>query len=382
MPRFNAIEGLRAWLAWGVVAWHVVQFTGLARDTGPMTWFPAIGDSAVMVFVAISGFVIAGLVTGKAEPYPQYLTRRVFRIFPVYFVILAIAFLALPYGVWAEDHAPWAADPLFYYDDVLHGHVDTIGGRPLQQAFLHLTLMQGVMPDSLWPNTSTAILGPAWSLSLEWQFYLLAPAFVWLVAHPRFRMVTVAAAGLMGVAWHFELFGEYLAPSFLPAAAFVFLIGIASRLSFDRIRAMAIGPELIPLLLALGVIYRDALWLAIWGAMILYLARAEAWRSPAGQPHALAAIMDRLFASPPATYLGARSYSVYLVHMPVMMLVAWVVTDKLALAETPARILIGAGTVLVTLLASDLLYRFVERPMIALGARLAGRRPAAIQAAE
>jgi peptidoglycan/LPS O-acetylase OafA/YrhL len=382
MPRFTAIEGLRAWLAWAVVAWHVVQFTGLARDNGPMTWFPAIGDSAVMVFVAISGFVIAGLLTGKAEPYPQYLTRRVFRIFPVYFVILAIAFLALPYGVWAEDHAPWTADPLFYYDDVLHGHVDTIAGRPLQQAVLHLTLMQGVMPDSLWPNTSTAILGPAWSLSLEWQFYLVAPAFVWLLAHPRFRMVTVAAVALMGLAWHFELFGVYLAPSFLPAAAFVFLIGIASRLSFDRIRAMAIGPELIPLLLALGVIYRDALWLAIWGAMLLYLARAGAWRSPAGRPHALAAIMDRLFASPLATYLGARSYSVYLVHMPMMMLVAWVMTDKLALAETPARILVGTGTVLVTLLVSDLLYRFVERPMITLGARLAGRRPVAIQAAE
>ena len=382
MPRFTAIEGLRAWLAWAVVAWHVVQFTGLARDNGPMTWFPAIGDSAVMVFVAISGFVIAGLLTGKAEPYPQYLTRRVFRIFPVYFVILAIAFLALPYGVWAEDHAPWTADPLFYYDDVLHGHVDTIAGRPLQQAVLHLTLMQGVMPDSLWPNTSTAILGPAWSLSLEWQFYLVAPAFVWLLAHPRFRMVTVAAVALMGLAWHFELFGAYLAPSFLPAAAFVFLIGIASRLSFDRIRAMAIGPELIPLLLALGVIYRDALWLAIWGAMLLYLARAGAWRSPAGRPHALAAIMDRLFASPLATYLGARSYSVYLVHMPMMMLVAWVMTDKLALAETPARILVGTGTVLVTLLVSDLLYRFVERPMITLGARLAGRRPVAIQAAE
>jgi peptidoglycan/LPS O-acetylase OafA/YrhL len=382
MPRFTAIEGLRAWLAWAVVAWHVVQFTGLARDNGPMTWFPAIGDSAVMVFVAISGFVIAGLLTGKAEPYPQYLTRRVFRIFPVYFVILAIAFLALPYGVWAEDHAPWTADPLFYYDDVLHGHVDTIAGRPLQQAVLHLTLMQGVMPDSLWPNTSTAILGPAWSLSLEWQFYLVAPAFVWLLAHPRFRMVTVAAVALMGLAWHFELFGVYLAPSFLPAAAFVFLIGIVSRLSFDRIRAMAIGPELIPLLLALGVIYRDALWLAIWGAMLLYLARAGAWRSPAGRPHALAAIMDRLFASPLATYLGARSYSVYLVHMPMMMLVAWVMTDKLALAETPARILVGTGTVLVTLLVSDLLYRFVERPMITLGARLAGRRPVAIQAAE
>jgi peptidoglycan/LPS O-acetylase OafA/YrhL len=347
-----------------------------------MTWFPAIGDAAVMVFVAISGFVIAGLVTGKPEPYPQYLVRRVFRIFPVYLVILMIAFFALPFGVWAEDNAPWTADPLFYYDDVLHGHVDTVAGRPLQQAVLHLTLMQGVMPDSIWPNTSTAILGPAWSLSLEWQFYLVAPAFVWLVANPRFRMATVAAVGVTGVAWHFDLFGDYIAPSFLPAAAFVFLIGIASRLSFERIRAMAIGPEVIPLLLALGVIYRDALWLAIWGAMLVYLARAEAWRVAGGRPHAIASAMDKLFASPLAAYLGARSYSVYLVHMPMMMLVAWVMTDKLTLAETPARILVGAGTVLTTLVASDLLYRLVERPMITLGARLAARRPAAIQAAE
>jgi peptidoglycan/LPS O-acetylase OafA/YrhL len=382
MPRFTAIEGLRAWLAWAVVAWHVVQFTGLARDNGPMTWFPAIGDSAVMVFIAISGFVIAGLVTGKAEPYPQYLVRRIFRIFPVYLVILMIAFLALPFGVWAEDHAPWTADPLFYYDDVLHGHVDTVAGRPLQQAVLHLTLMQGVVPDSVWPNTSTAILGPAWSLSLEWQFYLVAPAFVWLVASPRFRMATVAAVALIGVAWHFDLFGDYLAPSFLPAAAFVFLVGIACRLNFDRIRAMAIGPEVIPLLLALGVIYREALWLAIWGAMLVYLARAEAWRSPADQPHPITVVMDRLFASPLAIYLGARSYSVYLVHMPMMMLVAWTMTSNLALADTPARILVGVGTVLATLITSDLLYRFVERPMITLGARLAGRRPAAMQAAE
>jgi peptidoglycan/LPS O-acetylase OafA/YrhL len=40
------------------------------------------------------------------------------------------------------------------------------------------------------------------------------------------------------------------------------------------------------------------------------------------------------------------------------------------------------GTVLATLAASDLLYRFDERPMIALGARLARRRPTALQAAE
>jgi peptidoglycan/LPS O-acetylase OafA/YrhL len=68
--------------------------------------------------------------------------------------------------------------------------------------------------------------------------------------------------------------------------------------------------------------------------------------------------------------------------MPMMMLVAWLMTGTLALAETNARIMVGVGTVLATLAASDLLYRFVERPMIALGARLARRRPTALQAAE
>ena len=135
-------------------------------------------------------------------------------------------------------------------------------------------------------------------------------------------------------------------------------------------------------MLAVALHHLHALWLAIWGAMLVYLARAEAWRVAGGRPHAFASAMDQLFASPLAAYLGARSYSVYLVHMPMMMLVAWVMTDKLTLAETPARILVGAGTVLTTLVASDLLYRLVERPMITLGARLATRRPAAIQAAE
>jgi peptidoglycan/LPS O-acetylase OafA/YrhL len=386
MPRFVAIEGLRAWLAWAVVAWHLVQFTGLARDDGPMSWFAAMGDAGVMVFIAISGFVIAGLVTDKAEPYPQYIIRRAFRIFPVYLVILAIAFAALPLGIWAGDHAPWAGDPTFYYDDVLHGWDDTVAGRPVQQAMLHLTLMQGVVPDSIWPNTSTAVLGPAWSLSLEWQFYLVAPVLVWLVANPRFRMATVGAVALMGLAWHFDLFGDYMAPSFLPAAAYVFLIGIVCRMNFERIRAMAIGPEVIPLLLALGVIYRDVLWLSIWAAALVYLARSDAWRIAQGRPHWIAATMDKLFASPLAVYLGARSYSVYLVHMPMMMLVAWLMTENVTLAETPARLVVMGGALLATLVVSDVLYRLVERPMIALGskaaARLARRRQPAMQPAE
>jgi len=335
-----------------------------------------------MVFIAISGFVIAGLVSDTKEACRPYIIRRIFRIFPVYLVILAIAFAALPLGVRAEDHAPWRSGPLFDYGEVLHAHVSSVERHPAEALLLQLSLMQGFVPDSLWPGASMAVLGPAWSLSLEWQFYLIAPACVWLMASERWRLATAAAAGLMGLAWHAGLFGAYAAPSAFPAAAYVFLIGIACRLQFDRIRTMPVGPEVIPLLLSVGLIYRDCLWLAIWGVMLVCLARSEAWRKDSAPGAFIAAGMDRLLGSPLAVYLGARSYSVYPVHMPVMMAAAWLIVQRPELESLQVRLLLAIATILATLLVSDFLYRCVERPMIALGRRLAHPRPSSLRPPE
>ena len=37
----------------------------------------------------------------------------------------------------------------------------------------HILLLQGVLPQGLLPYAYVTLLGPAWSLSTEWQFYLL-----------------------------------------------------------------------------------------------------------------------------------------------------------------------------------------------------------------
>jgi peptidoglycan/LPS O-acetylase OafA/YrhL len=382
LPRFNAIEGLRAWLAWAVVFWHLVQALGIPTFGGAMIWFQHAGESAVMVFLAISGFVITGLVVDKAEPWPRYILRRGFRIFPVYLVIFSFALFILPYGVTAATQVSWAAPDTYYWDEMLKDWVTTVDARPTEQLALHYALLQGVIPDSLWPLTSTAALGPAWSLSLEWQFYLVAPLFVWLVANDRFRMPTVIVAALLAVAYNFKVFGAYAMPSFLPQAAWVFLIGITCRLYFDRIRAMPLGPEIIPVALAVGILTPDLLWLGVWTSALVYLARAEAWRSRSGKRHWLGAAMDTMFASPMAVYLGARSYSVYLVHFPFILLNTWLLTTYADLAETPERIALVVSVLFATLVASDLLYRIVERPMIKLGARLAGVRAMKPVAAE
>ena len=375
MPRFAAIEGVRAWLAWAVVVSHIAQVLGLGLHGGHEVWLGYAGEAGVMTFIAISGFVIAGLVVDKNEPWPRYITRRAFRIFPAYWVAYAAAFLALPLAISALAHVPaLLADPAYNFDEILHGWQTAVADRPIEQIGLHVALLQGVVPDSLWPYSSTAVLGPAWSLTLEWQFYLIAPAFVWLVARDSSRMAITLVVAALAVAFHMGLFGHYDLPSFLPGAGYIFLIGIASRLNFERLKSAPVGPEIVPVALAIGILFPGVMFLAVWLCVLAYLARREAWAaSPSGRR--FASVMDALFASPVAQWFGARSYAVYLVHFPIIMALSLPILRDVQ-GGTGQLFLAFIGAVIpLTLLASELMHRLVERPFIALGARLARGAP-------
>ena len=72
----------------------------------------------------------------------------------------------------------------------------------------------------------------------------------------------------------------------------------------------------------------------------------------------------RIFAWKPFQHLGHVSYSVYLIHMPVLEL-----TIKLPLPG-PAK---GILVIVFTLIISHFTYKFVERPFIDLGRKLTAR---------
>lgn len=376
MPRFAAIEGLRGWLAWAVVLSHIAQVLGIGLHGGHEVWLDYAGETGVMTFIAISGFVIAGLVVDRKEPWSRYITRRAFRIFPAYWVAYAAAFFALPLAIAALGHTPAAllADPAYNYDEVLRGWQAAVAGRPVEQIGLHAILLQGVIPDSLWPYSSTAVLGPAWSLTLEWQFYLIAPAFVWMVSRDSSRMAVTLLVAALAVAFHMGVFGHYDLPSFLPGAGYIFLIGIASRLNFERLKSAPVGPEIVPMALAVGILFPGIMFLAIWLCMLAYLARREAWAaSPAGRR--LSGVMDVLFASRLAQWFGARSYAVYLVHFPIVMALSLPILRDVPGGTGPYFLAFLGAVIPLTLLSAELMHRLVELPFIALGARLARRAP-------
>jgi peptidoglycan/LPS O-acetylase OafA/YrhL len=370
MERIAAIEGLRAWLAWTVVLYHVVQVTGLTRTTLAGHLLSIAAADAVRIFIIISGFVIAGLVLTRREAWWRYITRRAFRIFPAYLIALAVGAGSMYLARDAVAALAWGDATYFTYDDFIRDSIQSVEAAPWAHAMLHLTLLQGVVSDDVIPLSQTSMLGPAWSLSLEWQFYLIAPAFIWMLLQPRWRLLAVGLVVAGAVADRFELFGHYILPSALPASGHFFLVGIASRLAFDRLQnTPALPLALILGLVGLGLLFRATLPLFAWAAFIVFLISESRWRDGLARWTGVAG--RALLSSAPARALGSRSYAVYIVHWPIVQTMLYLLLPLGSFSPGETLCLLLVAVIPATFVASDLMYRFVERPMIRLGARLA-----------
>jgi peptidoglycan/LPS O-acetylase OafA/YrhL len=374
MRKFIAIEGLRGWLAWTVVLSHLAQTSGI----GPNGLGPALlrlGHCAVFTFMIISGFVITHMIAARPEPYGPYLLRRFMRIFPLFAVTCAIGYVTNDIHARTLSEVAWAADPDFAntvanYANIAQSNHEFFWAH----AIAHLTMLHGVISETLLPYSQYAFNSPAWSLSLEWQFYLIAPFAIMLAARPRIIVWVALAIAALEIAYKFGLLGNFSLPSFLPGAAGYFAVGIASRQILPMIRTTIRQPGPIwALLIVLVPLGWAVLPIVIWAVVLTRLVVAP---SRAGTPSFMR-IQQIAMESRIATYFGSRSYSIYLCHLPIIAVchALWLGMFPHA-QQIPTFFGVSAMAVPLTIIAAELLYRGVERPGIALGSRLARRRAA------
>jgi peptidoglycan/LPS O-acetylase OafA/YrhL len=341
---FKGIEGARAWLAWTVVAAHVVV-------ASPLVYFPAFmpliaaAEWAVKVFIIISGFVITHLLMRTRESYALYICRRALRIYPAYLIALVLGVAAAP--LFMEMLAAFPMQPPHEF------HLGVARSRavpdPTLQLLLHLTLLQG-----MFPATQHGYLPPGWSLSLEWQFYLLAPLFV--AAARKWPAATSATVGLLWLAFALGVFGRFANPSLILGAGWYFLAGIFSRLYLERLPSFANYPFAGLLLLApLPFLNGELVPIIGWLGLLAYI-----------RSDCRTALLDGRVAR----YCGARSYAVYVLHYPIILLSGWCAWRLFELPAGPAIVVAGLGAAALVLLAAELVYRWVERPAIQFGRRL------------
>lgn len=373
--RIPAIEGLRAWLAWAVVFYHLSNATNFDAHLNLSERADAIGSGAVMIFMMVSGFVITGLLLTRQEAWIPFITRRAFRLFPAYWIALGLGVVAMLIRPDVFANVSWVSDPAFVADLAYHSaNNQAVFDAPVEQALYHITLLQGLPPPSYMPHSATTILGPAWSLTVEWQFYLVAPFLVWMARTQARALILVLAAAVLLFGMNRGWQGDALSITALPNFLYLFVIGIFSRIALPYIPKHAgFGWAAAVALVAIGTQAGIAPSIAIWLAFVVLIARAPDHATPEARRGLLDRAFKAAFESPLATYLGDRSYSVYILHSPLLVFAGYFIYPLHDFTRTEALLVMLAVVVPTILIASDLMYRFVERPMIRAGARLANR---------
>lgn len=359
MKRLAFLDGVRAVLALWVVLGHQAILIGAD--------LPALGNPAVAVdvFMLLSGFFIAATFERLREQHAparaarDFLIRRLMRIWPLYAVLFCVCWWLL---------APLTEAKLLILDTFAPpgtAAAEAAAQPPadLRWVLLHLSMLHGLVAAQAHASPL-----PDWSLSLEFQFYLLFPLLAWVLAR-RPLLLCLLAAGLAFVSP--KLLGDYQLPGSLahftqPAALSyrlnVFLIGVmAWRLFAREAEREPRQLELLAIVLCLAPMgMRQVLGCF---AMLYLLAHADG--------AAARALGGRTLA-----WLGRISFSIYLVHLPVLRLVTAALIETPGYAELPALARWGLALLCALpplLAASQLAYWLIEAP----GIRLAHRWTAA-----
>lgn len=362
MKYVREMEGLRGVMALWVVLGHVATTVGVNS-----WWFrnKLFNNYAVDVFILLSGFAIAAMLHNKQEDYRTYIARRFLRIFPVYLLFLALSVAIAPITVEIWQSAPAG----FMRENRVDIATETMR-HWWPHLIAHVTALHGLIPPSLLPRTDYAFLGQAWSISLEWQFYLVAPFFLAWLAKPRksLRELLFATAVCVLLA----VIGKVLPAGFLGRSLHEFALGALTfefMLARER-RHSTCAAISIPLawaaVVAVCIFWKsvDMLPYAIWATVV-----AAALEAREKQASGLA-LVSRFLCTRPAQFIGRMAYSVYLSHMLVIV-AGLVLLRQLGMGNVYSQsVALAIFTVIGTLLVSFASYQLVERPFHELGRAL------------
>jgi peptidoglycan/LPS O-acetylase OafA/YrhL len=310
--RLLFIEGMRGVAALYVVLCHFCTMTDPRSFAGHASLAPVwlqnvmaplwYGHLAVAAFIVISGFCLQMSLfdgkDGRVRSLFSFLKRRALRILPPYYACLGLSILVALTVTGSQEGMPFVQYLPVTWENVL----------------AHLLLVHNLSPDWMYK-----INGVLWSISAEVQLYVIFPILVWI----SFKLGRWAVL-LLGIAASYGILAVYPASVKLyPWYIGLFCLGIfAAHLAYRPAERVGPRPGIALLVAALGfggcvfaciemlsMPIRDAgIGLAV--ASVLYAGTVTPW-----------ARICSVFGWKPLVWIGAFSYSLYLMHHPIQQIV-------------------------------------------------------------
>jgi peptidoglycan/LPS O-acetylase OafA/YrhL len=359
MRRLTCLDGLRGVLAFYVLLSHALPFAPLSHW---LIWLFSHGSAAVDVFFILSGLVIVQSLASYGGEARPFLIARLARTYPAYLIVLvfAVAVQPLPTGF---ERMPWIEPGSL-------ARAIWSEGWPHDWAIYlltHLTMTHGVLPDGALPDVWLGFLGAAWSLSTEWQFYLLALA-LGRVSLDRLVWLFMTLA-MLGIGWQFVGPEAWqFSRAFLPNKAQFFALGVASAALVRDGAGASARPSYALTLLAVMLLsaVQGGIEKAI--APLVWTLCLAAQLAPQVR---LLRHVHRALTLPVSLWLGAVSYCLYLVNEPVQKLLGLMIAPATEGHPGLFTTLWLPAAIAAPLLAAWWLHLRIEAPALAWGRRLA-----------
>jgi peptidoglycan/LPS O-acetylase OafA/YrhL len=365
LSHLDALTGVRALAALWVFMYHawlaggaasvLVPLAGFSADLTP--WF-AFGWLGLDIFFVLSGFLLTrqewirlereGINEAVTNRHrfltfcATFLRKRILRVYPAYYGCLTLLIALAATHVYLR--LPERLELLLHLG-MVHNAVDA-----------YVSTMNGVF----------------WTLPFEWQFYLIFPLlFVVLVRSGPWTLAAVGLAAVFAAKAYVMVTGDGTMHAQLPMRLDAFVLGMcagryAARAPLAGRLASVVFYAGMLVLFSTPLLFSDLpsgnhyysfkgfvrpLWIAL-GVSLMLLGMT-------GERHPGVAI----FGNKVAVGLGLISYSIYLLHVPVIELFILFRAKLGPLASLPYGLpLVLAGALPLVLAASFISYRLFELP--------------------
>jgi peptidoglycan/LPS O-acetylase OafA/YrhL len=326
------ITGLRAYSALGVLLIHSGG-GGLRELSSFSNRIVDFGKYGVVSFFVISAFTIC-MSVDRMEQFnlKQYLFKRVLRIAPLFYLVTLLCF--------------FFTDGISYFNNLFGTHSD------IYSLILHLTFLN--LFDVRYINN---IIGVEGTVPIEFAYYLLIPYILMLFKKHKKIVYPIVVAAFLFSFYSFQLFSRFYNKTdifishnlSLEKYLFTFIVGIAAYLIWKEKKEFTFGSSLALffhfILLALIInmnIQHPEIYFALWIVVLIFICSGKSLLSKV------------VFENPIIEYIGKISYSIYLVHFPIIH----------ALPQFKYPILNLIVPLGISIAVSSLTYQFIELQFI------------------
>jgi peptidoglycan/LPS O-acetylase OafA/YrhL len=359
---FPGLHGLRFIAAMLVVISHVElmkSHRGLASVAENQVVYE-LGRIAVTFFFVLSGFLITYLLlvekqTAGAISIGKFYTRRVLRIWPLYFLLIAVSFFVLPH---------------FHFFDIPQY------SAALQTDFRSALLLYVLFLPQLALSIFSAVpyAEPLWSIGVEEQFYLIWP---FLIARTkRFVAIAIGIAAFCILARQVPvMFGSRLQN----AGGLAFWNHFIDYFYFTRMECMVVGALAAVAVFRrrerlLRALYHPAAQLAAYAlsAYLIFTTRNKPLLHYTLHSALFAVIIVNIATNPKSffklesrglRFLGNTSYAIYMIHEIVISAVIGIqvrITNT-SYDDATSNIVLYAASIVATIALSAAVYWYYER---------------------